>query len=489
MGRYFGTDGIRGEVGEWPLDPEFFLNLGMAVGRVIHTSNRSLTMIVGRDTRQSGEMLQNALTAGLLAGGIDVIDAGVIPTAGIAWLLRRLGLQAGAVISASHNPVEQNGVKFIDADGLKFSEKLEGQIESFLSTEPSNSQIIKGNKRLGRRTDGRSYHELYIQGLGEEHDPDFLKGLTLLIDCSNGAASHFASEVFSRAGARVIAIHSSPDGLNINSGCGSEFARRAPWEMGKMLHHFHANFGLAFDGDADRVVFVDENGSLIDGDHMLGFLAIYFHQKGQLLADSIVTTQMRNSGLKVYLERTGLIVHETPVGDKYVVEKLVELRSQDNDPGKFGLGGEQAGHIDIVNDMFTTGDGIRTALFVMRAFVESGVQTLANFAAGVGKTPQIIASAYVGQGPRIDRMQLSKIEQSLFDRCPGLSRANLRYSGTEPLLRVMLESDGKQTEIDLAEAAWEVCRNAQLIAGVDHGAIDILNCTSGGVISQQPGWD
>jgi phosphoglucosamine mutase len=489
MGRYFGTDGIRGEVGTWPLVPEFFLNLGKAVGQVVHTGNRPLTMIVGRDTRQSGEMLQNALTAGLLSGGIDVIDVGVTPTAGIAWLLRKLGLQAGAVISASHNPVEQNGVKFIDADGLKFSEKLEDQIEGLLLADVGDSQFTKLNKRLGRCTDGNSYHELYIQGLAQEHEADFLKGLTLLADCSNGAASHFAPEVLSRAGARVIAIHASPDGSNINSGCGSEFARRAPWEMGKLLHHYHANFGLAFDGDADRVVFVDENGSLIDGDHMLGFLANYLHRKGQLLADSIVTTQMRNNGLKVYLERTGLKVYETPVGDKYVVEKLLELRSQENEPGQFGLGGEQAGHIDIVNEMFTTGDGIRTALFVMRAYLESGAPTLANFAAGVGKTPQIIASAYVGQGPRIDRKQLSEIEKSLFDRCPGLSRANLRYSGTEPLLRVMLESDGRQTEIDLAEAAWEVSRNAQQVAGVENGPIDILNCTRGGVISQQPGWD
>jgi phosphoglucosamine mutase len=482
MGLFFGTDGIRGTVGEPPLVPEFFIKLGLAVGRVMQAQTQPVSLIVGRDTRQSGQMLQSALVAGLLAGGVNVIDAGVIPTAGIAYLIRRLGLAAGAVISASHNPVEQNGVKLVDSQGLKFPEKLEDEIEASLTSDSFDSHSV-GCSPIGRQVDGQSYHDLYIQGLLEEHEPGLLDGLTLLVDCSNGAAATFAPQVFSRAGARVITLHAAPDGSNINLNSGSEFARRAPWEVGKLIRHFQADFGLAFDGDADRVVFVDDQGKLIDGDHMLGFLAHYLGQKGQLVARTVVTTQMRNTGLKIYLEEAGLQVIETPVGDKYVVEKLLELRQQDAREGQFGLGGEQAGHIDIVNPLFTTGDGIRTALFVMRALRESGLPSLTSFAASVGKTPQIIASAFVGLGERHSRQSLVEMEKQLLAAYPSLLRANLRYSGTEPLLRVMLESDGQLVEADLAGIAWTICRDAQALAAVENGAIDILNCTSGGVLA------
>jgi phosphoglucosamine mutase len=483
MGRYFGTDGIRGTVGEWPLVPEFFLKLGKATGRVLGAADRKVAMVVGRDTRGSGAMLQNALVAGLLASGVDVVDVGVIPTAGVAWLLRKLDLQAGAVISASHNPVEQNGIKFIDAAGLKFSEALETEIEDLLQPEKEDQPSLS-MKNQAQQKDGRALPEIYLQALLAEHPDRFLEGLTLLLDCSNGAASDFAPQVFKRAGARVIALHASPDGSNINDQCGSEFVRRAPWEMGRLIEIFQADFGLAFDGDADRVVFVDENGRLIDGDHILGFLSRYLSQKGQLLADTVVTTTMRNTGLKLYLEAAGLKVIETPVGDKYVVDKLLELRRSLDEPGKYGLGGEQAGHIDILSDLFTTGDGIRTALFVLRAYLDSQAGSLSSFAAGVGKTPQIIASAYVGQGERYARDQLQEMENSLLSDHSGLYRVSLRYSGTEPLLRVMLESDGRQDEERLADIAWRICRDAQFYAGVTGGMIDILNCTNGGVITR-----
>ena len=487
MGRYFGTDGIRGVVGESPLVPEFFLRLGFAVGAVVNSNDHPVRIIIGRDTRQSGQMLQTALTSGLLAAGMDVVDVGIIPTAGVAWLLRKLGFDVGAVISASHNPVEQNGIKFIDGDGLKFSDPLEKEIEDYLTrvgTQVQNLPI----KQPGKLTDGGSLHEIYIQGLLAEHQELYLSGLTLVVDCSNGAASPFAPEVLSRAGARVIAVHASPDGTNINSQCGSEFVRRAPWEFGHLIKYFQADFGMAFDGDADRVVFVDENGRLIDGDHILGFLARYLNNQDKLLARSVVTTTMRNTGLKHYLENLGLRVFETPVGDKYVVEKILELRENGNAEKAFGLGGEQAGHIDILNDLYTTGDGIRTALFVLQAFLESGVGSMSSFAEGVGKTPQIIASAYVGQGNRYDRDQLSDLETQILESYPGILRSSLRYSGTEPLLRVMLESDGRQNEEDLAEIAWKICKDAQNLASIKNGMIDLLNCTSGGVISPKPGW-
>jgi phosphoglucosamine mutase len=481
MGRYFGTDGIRGVAGQEPLTTDFFLRLGTAAGEVIRQGDDRKTVIIGRDTRHSGQALQSALTAGLLSSGLDVIDAGVFPTAGIAWLIRHLQLDAGMVISASHNPAEQNGVKFIDAQGLKFAESLEDEIER-KTLDGSRSSPGQSKRTYGRIVSGATLPELYIQGLLEEHPGNFLHGLNLLLDCSNGAASAFAPEVFSRLGANVVTLSASPDGMNINRGCGSEFARRSPWEVHKLIRHHQANFGMAFDGDADRVVFIDESGQLIDGDHMLGFLARYLEGKGLLLAGAVVTTQMRNTGLKLFLEAAGLKVFETPVGDKYVVDKLLELRRLSPDGSQFGLGGEQAGHIDITNAMFTTGDGIRTALFVLRAYLESGLPSLREFAAGVGKTPQIIASAFVGFGPRFNKPQLAEMQQGLESSYPGLSRVNIRYSGTEPLLRVMLESDGEQDESRLAEIAWELCRTAQTYSGAGEAEIDILNCTHGGVI-------
>lgn len=487
MGKLFGTDGIRGSVGQWPMVPDFFLTLGSSVGVVLADHYGDATIIIGRDTRQTGEYFQLALTAGLLASGIDVIDMGVIPTSGIAYLLRKIGTESGSVISASHNPVDQNGIKFFEKTGFKLPEALEEEIEALVSN-PQTNRRIKGRLTPGRYTDGNPYLSIYKQGLLDEHEKDFLKDLTILVDCSNGAASDIAPQVFSDAGAKTITIAASPNGANINLDCGSEYVRRAPKSMGALIRHFGADFGLAFDGDADRVVFVDELGELIDGDHMLGFLSTYLDRKNQLVGRAVVTTQMRNAGLKAYVEAAGMTLHETPVGDKYVAEKLVTLRQQDNTTDKFGLGGEQAGHIDILNDEFTTGDGIRTALYVMKALKESGSDSLANFAAGIRKTPQIIASAYVGNGARYEKAHLSDIERQLQLRMPDLVRVNIRYSGTEPLLRIMMEADREMNETELARVAWGIGKQAQQLAGVTNGMIDILNCSKGGIISPQPDW-
>lgn len=485
MTRLFGTDGIRGNVGEWPLIPEFFLTLGKAVGFVLSTNHKPATMVVGRDTRRSGQMLQAALTAGLLSGGVKVIDLGEIPTSGIAWVTRHLHFDAGAVISASHNPIEQNGIKFINREGLKFPEALEDEVEKVCNTQTSLSNMGKNWNNLGDLRDGKALHELYKASLLSEHLPRFLEGLKVLVDCANGAASEFAPEVLSKAGAQVVAIHSSTTGDNINKACGSEFARRYPAKIHQLINEFEVDFGISFDGDADRVVFVDESGNLIDGDHMLGFLARYLHQSGRLVSNVVVTTQMRNTGLKNYLESLGIQMIETPVGDKYVVEKIQELRKSAIMTSQgLGLGGEQAGHIDLVNDDFTTGDGIRTALFVLQAYLDSGASSLSEFAAGVGKTPQIIASAFVGSGARMDKRSLADLETEIMNNNPGLIRLNLRYSGTEPLFRTMIESDGSINEDGLAKIAYQVSRLVQNHAQVGDEFIDILNCTRGGILDQ-----
>jgi phosphoglucosamine mutase len=284
-------------------------------------------------------------------------------------------------------------------------------------------------------------------------------------------------------GAKIVAIHASPTGWNINVNAGSEHVRRRVEEMGILIQHYRADFGLAFDGDADRVVFVDNEGKLIDGDYMLGVLARYLDQRDKLLARSVATTMMRNTGLKRFIEKSGLCLYETPVGDKYVVEKLYDLRKNDTRPGVIGLGGEQSGHIVLIDGEHSTGDGIRTALFVIRAFIEAESKSLADFAATVGKTPQIIASAYVGNGPRLDKIALNEIKEKIEKEHPSLVEINLRYSGTEPLFRPMIESDGQLNEKDLANIAVKLCHKVQDFAGCYGNEIDILNCTHGGILN------
>jgi phosphoglucosamine mutase len=477
--KYFGTDGIRGTTGEWPLVPEFLLKLGQAAGKVLKAEKNS-TILIGRDTRQSGMMLQTALSAGLLSSNVNIIDLGVIPTAAVSWLVMTIKAEAGIVISASHNPVQENGIKFFDRFGQKLAEKIEQEIEDLLLDENFRP---KPESNTGRYIDGKSFQELYSQDLLKEHPANFLAGLTIVMDCAHGAASYVAPDIFQRTGANIVSINASPTGVNINVDSGSESLRRFPEKFHETIRKSGANFGLAFDGDADRVVFVDEDGTLIDGDHMLGFLSRYLGQRGLLLENSVVTTTMRNEGLKRYVESADIKMYETPVGDKYVIEKLMQFWNQNTQKGMVGLGGEQAGHIVLLDEGHITGDGLRTALFVLNAFVESGSRTLAEFAAGVGKVPQIIASARVGNGERYNKDELQAMEKEMFSVHPGLLRVNLRYSGTEPLFRIMLESETSYTEKDLAKIAVEIARKAQEYSKQPNGPIDILNCTRGGVVN------
>ena len=480
MSDLFGTDGIRGTVGKAPLTTEFFLKIGKAAGEVLVGESAETKILIGQDTRVSGQMLKSALTAGLLSSGVNVIDAGIIPTPGIAWLVKKLKFDAGAVISASHNPVDQNGVKFFNLDGKKLTKLQEDRITNLIQKESNlkyDSKITPGDL-----INVNEFSELYIQALIKEHPKNFLNGVDILIDCSNGAASTIAPKVFNRAGANITVINSSPTGININVDCGSEYVRRFPSSMGENINRTNSTIGLAFDGDADRVVFVEPNGKLLDGDHILGFLGKYLHERDLLLANAVVTTSMRNEGFHNYIKECGIKMYETPVGDKYVVEKLQELVMGPGLRGKIGLGGEQAGHIILLNDEFSTGDGIRTALYTLRAFVESGATSFIEFASSIRKTPQIIASAFVGDGPRFNRAELDEIISKELKKHSNLTRLNLRYSGTEPIFRIMIESNHELNELDLADISIELCRKAQIRSGIDTGEIDILNCTKGGLI-------
>jgi len=426
-------------------------------------------------------MLQDSLTAGLLACGVAVIDAGVITTPGVAFLVRRLGADAGIVISASHNPVGENGIKFFDAKGFKLSDTLEGEIEA-LAAEPLSPRMNLP-RRLGHCVDGSGLRELYIADLVGEHADLHLERLTVVMDCANGAASDLAPECFARLGARVIAIHASPTGLNINDGAGSEHARRHPEALGGLVRQCNADFGLAFDGDADRVVFVDREANIFDGDHILGILAQYLDRRQQLLGQTVVGTTMRNSGFLRFVESAGFRFIETRVGDKYVTEQLVDLTRRYLTPRAFALGGEQAGHIVLLDDQHTTGDGIRTALYVVSAFLDSGMTSFTAFASRIKKTPQVIASAAVNGKPPLDEIgELNILKRTVRSNLLGLQRMELRYSGTESLFRAMLEADERHSEEELADVAWAICRAVQRASNAGDGHIEILNCTRGGLL-------
>jgi phosphoglucosamine mutase len=478
----FGTDGIRGRVGEYPFLPDFILRLGLAIGATLGRAGAHPNIVIGRDTRSSGQMLQNALQAGLLSSGATVIDAGVITTPGVAFLARKLDATAGIVISASHNPARENGIKLFNAQGLKLPEAVEAEIEGLALTEGKAAAAPAGG-RYGRCVDGGGMRELYMLDLVDEHRQMRMDGLTIVMDCANGAASWIAPECFARLDAQIIAIHASPTGLNINAACGSEQIRRRPDNLSKLVRQYNADFGLAFDGDADRVIFVDEEGNVVDGDHMLGILAHYFAGKGRLLANTVVATNMRNAGLVNFLRAGGFDYAETKVGDKYVVDRLLQIAGESAAPDAIGLGGEQAGHVILLDSQHNTGDGIRTALYLIQALLESGSARLADLAGSVQKVPQVIASAVVSAKPPLDRIAgWEALKTDVRGRLPGLQRMELRYSGTELQFRAMLEADAHHTGPELAQAAWDLCRHVQDASRTTEGRIEVLDCARGGLL-------
>jgi phosphoglucosamine mutase len=482
--QYFGTDGVRGHVGDHPMTPEFVNRLGFAAGKVLSRTVSHPTFLIGRDTRQSGQMLQSALTSGLLASGATVIDLGVIPTPGVAFMVRKLSADAGVVISASHNPVNENGIKFFDAKAAKLDEAVELEIEALIDAPMDLSG--RSAAQLGRQVDGLGFRELYVDDLVVEQPTNCLDGLKLVLDCANGAASWYASQVFSRLGAEAVVVHASPTGSNINVRAGSEHVRRFPQDLTTLIQQFKANFGVVFDGDADRVIFVDEVGKLVDGDHMLAILADYFRGQGQLLGDTVVSTTMRNGSLVRYFADRDITFIETPVGDKYVMAELQTLMQKHKGAGLIGLGGEQSGHIILMDGKHNTGDGLRSAIYLIRAFLASDRKTLTALAESIHKYPQVIASAVVAE--KIDLNQLDSVKKAreeLERSLPGLTRINLRYSGTEPKVRLMLEADNRHSESELARKAFVLCETVQAATGTPEGSpLEVLNVTSGGLVDR-----
>lgn len=423
--KYFGTDGIRGRVGEGAITPDFVMKLGWAVGRVLGDGNkRRNKVVIGKDTRISGYMFESALEAGLSAAGIDILLLGPMPTPGIAYLTRTLHAQAGIVISASHNPYQDNGIKFFSAHGTKLSDEIELAIEAEIDKEFS----CVGSSKLGKAERIEDAAGRYIEfckstvPLGME-----LKGMKIVLDCAHGATYYVAPCVFDELGADVITIGTSPNGLNINAGFGSthpEALQKAVLEQG-------ADIGIALDGDGDRVLMVDNKGELVDGDELLYVIAKSRQSEAQLNG-GVVGTVMSNLGLENALADAGISFKRAKVGDRYVMELLKE--------DGWHLGGEGSGHI-ICLDRTTTGDGIVSALQVLYALQQSG-ESLSDMKAGMKKYPQLLINVKVN-GP-VDLTSSQKIQSAVRDveaKMGKRGRVLLRPSGTEPLVRVMVEGE------------------------------------------------
>ncbi|MFA6971527.1 MAG: phosphoglucosamine mutase [Gallionella sp.] len=443
--KYFGTDGIRGRVGDFPITPQFVMNLGYAAGRVLagaeHTAGERSAVLIGKDTRISGYMLESALQAGLIAAGVDVYLAGPIPTPAVAYLTRTLRLQAGIVISASHNPYEDNGIKFFSASGSKLADEIEHAIEAGLEGEIEigcSDQLGKA-KRLDDAV-GR-----YIEFCkGTFPSAMNLRGMKIVVDCAHGATYHIARNVLHELGAEVFAIGVHPDGKNINHGYGAT----APANLQKAVVEHHADLGIALDGDGDRLVMVDSAGTLYDGDQLIYVIAKHRQEQGRLVG-GVVGTLMTNLAFEHAMQRKGIPFLRAKVGDRYVMELLQQQGWQ--------LGGENSGHI-ICLDKHSTGDGIVSALEVLHA-LRTHKLSLADAAGGLRLYPQVLINVRVAKG--VDCLEhaevkaaVAEVEQAL----DGRGRVLLRPSGTEPLLRVMVEGEDRDLVEQSAQRIADVVR-------------------------------
>ncbi len=435
MSRLFGTDGVRG-IANSELTANLAFKLGKAGAYVLSKKDERPVVLIGKDTRISGDMLEDALSAGVLSMGGNVIKAGVLPTPAIAYLVRHFHADAGAVISASHNPFEHNGIKFFNSEGFKLDDELEEEIEDIIARDLDVSSHITGDS-LGRVLEQQDDAlKLYVDFLRQTITAD-IRGMDIAVDCANGAASQAAERVFTELGARLHIIHNHPDGVNINRNCGSTH----PEDLQETVRKTGASAGLAFDGDADRLIAVDEKGEVVDGDRTMYICARMLKETGALPFGLVTTTVMSNIGFHKAVEALGLKVDVTQVGDRYVLERMLKTGCV--------IGGEQSGHI-IFRNHTTTGDGILSALQLLQAMKLAG-KPLSELAAEVVLYPQVLKNAKV-RNENKKRLEKDKdiIEaiRQVENRLQGEGRVLIRPSGTEPLVRVMIEGK-KQDEINL----------------------------------------
>ncbi|HET6872256.1 MAG TPA: phosphoglucosamine mutase [Sporolactobacillaceae bacterium] len=425
MGKYFGTDGVRG-IANTELTPELAFKLGRAGGFVLTRGIDNPKVLVGRDTRISGMMLESALVAGLLSIGVEVMRLGVISTPGVAYLTKAMGAEAGIMISASHNPVADNGIKFFGSDGFKLLDEQEDEIESFLDDpEQIIPRPIGGN--VGVVSDYFEGGQKYLQFLKQTVQEDDFSGLKIALDCAHGATSTLAPHLFADLEADIVTIGASPNGLNINDGVGSTH----PETLAKFVLDQGADIGLAFDGDGDRLIAIDEKGQTVDGDQIMYICARYMKSLGLLKKNTVVTTVMSNLGLYKALEEENIETRQTAVGDRYVMEAMREE--------SFSLGGEQSGHL-IFLDFTTTGDGMLSALQLVSTMKATG-KSLSELAAGMTTFPQKLVNIKVSDKNQVmeDPSIIALIEQ-VEKEMDGNGRILVRPSGTEPLVRVMAEA-------------------------------------------------
>ena len=431
MGRLFGTDGVRGEFGR-DLTTDLARALGRAAVPVLrrHEHERP-RFVIGRDTRSSGEPLESALVEGIVTAGGDVILAGVVPTPAVAFLTTGLKAGAGVVISASHNPPKDNGIKFFGPYGYKLSDEIEDEIEAELSREDGRTGA---GRVLDMPADAPDYLEHVVSAAEARLD-----GMRIVVDCANGAASSFSPEALRRLGAQVRPIHDAPDGSNINVGCGALH----PKVVAEEVRAVGADAGVAHDGDADRALFADAEGNVIDGDQVLAACAVAMKAEGRLPGDLVVSTVMANLGFRRAMEERGIRVVEAPVGDRYVLEQMLEHGA--------ALGGEQSGHL-IFRDQATTGDGLLTAVRFLSMAAARGVP-VGEVAAGMRRFPQVLVNVPVVRGERLDGAgEIWKAVAAVEGELDGSGRVLVRASGTEPLVRVMVEAESDELARRYAKA-------------------------------------
>ncbi len=425
----FGTDGIRGTANQPPMTAETALKLGLAAGAQFTRGSHRHRVVIGKDTRLSGYMLEPALTAGFIAMGMDVTLLGPLPTPGVALLTRSLRADLGVMISASHNPYQDNGIKLFGPDGFKLSDAIELAIEArmFSDGDPGLAEPAQ----LGRAIRLEGSRERYIEALKATLPRGLsLGGLKIVIDCAHGAAYMVAPSILWELGAEVIRLGVQPNGFNINDGCGST----VPQLMQRAVVEHGADLGIALDGDADRLILADEHGEIIDGDQMLGLLAAQWQRTGQLAGDGVVATIMSNLGLERFLASQGLKLHRTKVGDRYVVEQMRQ--------SGHNLGGEQSGHL-IMSDFATTGDGMLAALQILALLVGQD-RPMSELGRVFTPLPQRLRNCRLNGGQPLEQAAVRACLQAAEARLDGHGRLLVRPSGTEPLIRVMVEADDEQ---------------------------------------------
>ncbi|MFH1369395.1 MAG: phosphoglucosamine mutase [Elusimicrobiota bacterium] len=433
--RLFGTDGIRGVAGEYPLDKETINRIGAESMKVLKDVSSKRAVVLGRDTRESGSWISEILDGSMSSQGVKIFDAGVIPTPGVAYLTAKHKFLSGVVISASHNPFRDNGIKFFSSKGTKLSENIEKKIETGILSphaaepHPKEKNILKSPELI------KDYKGFLKSVFPEKYS---LRGLKIVIDCANGATYKVAPEIFGELGAEVTALNVHPDGRNINSGCGATH----PEKMAESVKKHGAFCGMSFDGDGDRVIFADENGVVRDGDYFLAICAKHLKEKNELKGNLLVTTVMANLGLYKAMESLGVNTVRTPVGDKYVFEGLI------NHDGV--LGGEQSGHI-IFRKYLSTGDGILSALQILEVLLERN-KTLSELCGIMRKYPQVLQNTHVAKKvPIEDLLKTSELIKECERKLGNDGRALVRYSGTENLLRVMIEGPDKNVIDKMAD--------------------------------------